>query len=473
MEEMVSAEALRESEALYRITLQNMSDAVFITDDAGVFTFICPNVDVIFGHSHDDVRKMGRISRLLGADLVDSAELTRCGELRNIEHNVETKDGRIRCLLVHAKSVAIKGGSILFACRDITERKESERALSRNEQRLAIALEAAGAGTWDWEASTGTMTWSPEMQRILGDAADTLPRSFEAFLDRVHSSDRDRVARTMTDAMQRGDSYEAEFRLYAADSVERWVIAKGRGLRNGKPLRMLGVFVDFTDRHRVEHALQDLSGRFLNAQEQERSRLARELHDDVGQRLAMHAIEVSLLRQRARDGHDLHAGLAALGNGIAESGTRLHQFSVSLHPARLEQLGFEGSIRHMCREMSETGGIDIDLSTSTLPEVLPAHITFCLYRCVQEALHNVVKHSRSSRASVTFITAGDTITLRVVDEGVGFDAADLPPKDSLGLVSMRERARLVSGRLTLTSKRGEGTCVEVHIPLPPNQAPSL
>ena len=472
-EEMVSAEALRESEALHRITLQNMSDAVFITDDAGVFTFICPNVDVIFGYTHDEVRTMSRISRLLGADLVDPAELMRSGELRNIEHSIETKDGRTRCLLVHAKAVAIRGGSILYACRDITERKESERALSRHEQRLALALEAAGAGTWDWEASTGEISWSPEMHRILGDAAGTLPHSFEAFLTRVHSADRDRVARTMTDAMQQGHPYETAFRLYDSDRVERWVIAKGRGLRNGKPLRMLGVFVDFTDRHRVEHALQDLSGRFLNAQEQERSRLARELHDDVGQRLAMHAIEVSLLRQRANDGHDVRAGLATLADALADSGTRLHQFSVSLHPARLEQLGLEESIRHMCQDIAGTRAIDIDLSTSTLPAALPAHVALCLYRCVQEALHNVVKHSHSSRASVTFIADADTITLRVMDEGVGFDPADLPAKETLGLVSMRERARLVSGRLTLTAKRGHGTCVEVQVPLRPDQAHSL
>ncbi len=240
------------------------------------------------------------------------------------------------------------------------------------------------------------------------------------------------------------------------------MIAKGRGVKNGRPIRMLGVFVDVTDRYRVELALQELSGRFLSAQEQERSRLARELHDDVGQRLAMHAVETSILRQRANDGHDVRAGLATLANGLADSGTRLHQFAVSLHPARLEQLGFNGAIHHMCQDISEARGIDIDLSVVTLPEELPAHVTLCLYRCLQEALHNVVKHSGSSRASVTLSTDADMITLRVMDEGVGFDPADRRPKDSLGLVSMRERTRLVSGRLTLTSKRGEGTCVEVQ-----------
>ena len=397
----------------------------------------------------------------------------RCGELRNIEHNIERKDGRIRCLLVHAKSVSISGGSILYACRDITERKESERALSRNEQRLTLALEAAGAGTWDWEASTGTITWSPEMQRILGDAAGTLPHSFEAFLNRVHPFDRDRVVRTMTDAMQQGGTYETEFRLHGSDSVERWVIAKGRGLRNGKPLGMLGVFVDFTDRHRVEHALQDLSSRFFNAQEQERSRLARELHDDVAQRLAMHAIEVSVLRQRSTTVTTSAPVLLRWRTGSRTAA----RVCISSPSACTRPAWNSWDSNNRFATCARTFPRPVESTSISVRPHCPRHCqrtsrSVC-YRCVQEALHNVVKHSGSSRASVTFTADADTITLRVTDEGVGFDPADLPPKDTLGLVSMRERARLVSGRLTLTSKRGEGTCVEIHVPLRPHQAPSL
>src|SRR5688572_27467623 len=166
MEQTVSAQALRESEELHRITLLNMSDAVFITDDNGVFTFICPNVDVIFGHSHDDVRRMQRISRLLGRELIEPGELARRGEIQNIEHQIEAKGGQHRCLLVHVKPVSIKGGTILYVCRDITDRKRSEQALRRNEQRLTLALDAAGAGTWDWDVPTGEMSWSPEMHRV-------------------------------------------------------------------------------------------------------------------------------------------------------------------------------------------------------------------------------------------------------------------------------------------------------------------
>ena len=465
MENTVSAQALLESEELHRITLLSMSDAVFITDDSGVFTFICPNVDVIFGHSHDDVRRMERISRLLGRELIGPAELARRGEIQNIEHQIETKDGRHRCLLVHVKPVSIKGGTILYVCRDITERKRSERALSRNEQRLTLALEAASAGTWDWHVPTGEISWSPEMRRIFG-AAHPLPASFDAFLNHVHPLDRERVARIVSDAMRDGSSYETEFRVLGSDNAERWVMAKGRGMRNGVPLRMLGVFVDFTERHRVEDELRDLSGRLIDAHEQERRRLARELHDDVGQRLALLAMDFDALRRRlggAADG--LRDDLTRMSSEITAISSQLHAFSHDLHPARLEQIGLKASIRTICQEIATARGMTIDFSTGEVPDGLPLQIAVCLYRIAQEALHNVVKHSRSPRASVILSATPAAVTLRVLDEGIGFDPDDGSQKQTLGLVSMRERARLMRGDFVVTSGTGKGTSIDVRVPL--------
>ena len=139
-------QALRESEELHRLVLGNISDAIFLTDDDGRFTFICPNVDILFGHSPDEVQTMSRIGRLLGDDLFDRARLAAEGEIRNIERDVTTKSGDRRVVLVHVKRVSVKGGTILFACRDVTERKTAEERVQAASAELAHASRLALVG---------------------------------------------------------------------------------------------------------------------------------------------------------------------------------------------------------------------------------------------------------------------------------------------------------------------------------------
>jgi PAS domain S-box-containing protein len=139
-------QALRESEELHRVTLSSISDAVFLTDDDGHFTFICPNVDMIFGYVPDEVQAMSRISRLLGDNLFDRAELAARKELRNIEREVTSKSGDRRILLIHLKEVAIRGSTVLYSCRDITERKHAEEELRAARLDLAHASRLALMG---------------------------------------------------------------------------------------------------------------------------------------------------------------------------------------------------------------------------------------------------------------------------------------------------------------------------------------
>ncbi len=465
MDEAVSERALRESEELHRITLLNMPDAVFITRDDGVFTYVCPNVDVIFGYRQDEVQAMNQISRLLGRELIERAWLVESGEARNVEHEIVTKGGTRRSLLTHIKEVAIREGTTLYVCRDITERRQSEQKLRRNEERLTLALQAASMGTWDWDVPTGEMDWSPETHRIFGDDARTQTPSFDSFLDRVHPADRDRVFRTMANAMDRAASYETHFRVRGYDEVERWVMGKGKAWKNGKLLRMLGVFVDFTEHHHAAEELSELSGRLIHAYEQERIRLSRELHDDVAQQVSLLAAEVSLLHDRLRHASaDVRQEIEKLSAHIEEIGSGLHRVAHELHPARLAQLGLADSIRIFCREMADVRRISIRVEIAGIPSEIESNVALCLYRITQEALQNVVKHSRASRAIVALAAARNEILLTVIDDGAGFDPMAVRQKATLGLVSMRERARLMRGQLVVTSKPGAGTWVEALVP---------
>jgi PAS domain S-box-containing protein len=139
-------QALRESEELHRLTLSNISDAVFLTDDEGAFTFICPNVDIIFGYGPDEVQAMGRISRLLGENLFDRAELAARREIRNIERDVVSKSGEHRALLIHLKQVSIQTSTVLYSCRDVTERKHAEDELRATRLDLVHASRLALLG---------------------------------------------------------------------------------------------------------------------------------------------------------------------------------------------------------------------------------------------------------------------------------------------------------------------------------------
>ena len=244
-----------------------------------------------------------------------------------------------------------------------------------------------------------------------------------------------------------------------------------------------GLLVQRTRRRRVENALrgseaalrvsneqtQDLAGRLITAQEDERRRIARDLHDDFNQRLALLSVQMELLNEES----DIEAGERSgrIAARLRELSSDLHKLSHQLHPAKVEQLGLVTAAQSWCDDLAKQSGLGIELSARDVPADLEPGVSLCLYRVIQESLRNVVRHSRATAARVEL--AGDTHGLRVTitDDGQGFDVNGPTHTGGLGLVSMQERMRLVRGTIAVSSNLGQGTRVEATAPLVPTPMP--
>jgi signal transduction histidine kinase len=234
-------------------------------------------------------------------------------------------------------------------------------------------------------------------------------------------------------------------------------------------LAALAIYLQFSRKELrlARDAQMQLSGRLIDAQEKERSRLAAELHDDFSQRLALLALGLENASEALPDSpRAAKQQLQELINSAGELGADIHTVSHRLHSATLESLGLEPGISSLCKEFTDRHGIEIDFSSDNIPRIVDPDVALCLFRIVQEALQNLRKHSGSARAEVRLIKRSDRIFVSVYDKGKGFDMNDMNAHEGLGIRSMGERARLLSGRFQIHSKPGKGTRVEVAIPLP-------
>jgi len=238
-----------------------------------------------------------------------------------------------------------------------------------------------------------------------------------------------------------------------------WEEHKGKVVAAGvalllQSLAITSLLLERRRRHAAEARLRQLSGRLITAQEEERSRLARDLHDDAGQRLALLAIELDQLPAQP------------LADRARSLSADLHRMAHQLHPAILDQLGLLPAAQRFAAELAARHGVNIEVSSERWPESLPRDAALVLYRVMQEALQNAVKHSGAARIAVAFRGEGHELTLRVADQGRGFAPEQLQGSHGLGLAGMHERLRLVGGGLRIQSAPGGGTILEAWLPAP-------
>src|SRR5215469_4894687 len=344
---------------------------------------------------------------------------------------------------------------------DITESKKAEQALQDGEQRFRLAAQTGKMYSFEWDVPTDIVVRSPERVKVLG-ATEPLHFKHQQFVETIHPDDRPTFIATIAGLAPGTPTGEVIYRVRGSDGGFVWVKSSGRGFfdSHGKLLRVIGMVADITDLKRAEEALAGMTRKLIDSQEQERAWIGRELHDDINQRLAMLSLELEQLRENPSE---VQSRAQELQKQTDEISSDVQALSHDLHASKLEHLGVVVGIKSWCREFGERQKMEIHFK-SIVPNTIPPEIGLCLFRVLQEALHNAVKHSGVRQFEVQIAEHSNEVHLTVSDAGRGFDIEAASQGTGLGLTSMRERVRLVNGTIAIDSKPMRGTTIHVRVP---------
>ncbi|MET3787212.1 ATP-binding protein [Methylobacterium radiotolerans] len=372
--------------------------------------------------------------------------------------------------------------------RDMAQRRAGEQArfslaLRSSEEQGAVAAEAAELGTLRWDTVAHRVTGSARAADLLGWTAAAEGRDSDVdadtVLQAVDPEDRGRLSEALHRSLAEDTPLDVEFRVIQGDGDPRWVRVAGRvpQLHEHTPAGLIyGVVSDIEPRKRAEAERFALLRRLGEAQENEQRRIARELHDQVGQTVTGLSLGLKSMERLLARGATAEAGRQVewLQSLAGEIGRDIHRAAVDLRPTALDDLGLREALATLLRDWSQRHGIRADLEFLSEATRLPAAIETAVYRIVQEALTNVLKHARAASVSVSLEKRPGEMRVVIEDDGIGFVTEDLrerasgetPAKLRLGLSGIRERLSLLSGTLTLESSPGIGTTLFVTIPIP-------
>jgi PAS domain S-box-containing protein len=473
---------LRESEERLRAFTSHSPALMCMKDRDGRYRFVNDRFLERYSLRLDQV--LGRTDaelfprrQALAAAAHDAAVLAR-GEPLQYEERAAASEGQ-RVSLVSKFPVFDAAGAVVavgVVANDITDRRLTEQALREQRTLLAEAQKVAGLGSWEWDPDTGRVSWSSELYRILGVLPQDLPPSFENYLERVHPEDRQQSGAMVARALMDSRGFSMLERIVRPGGEVRYLRSQGEVVRNerGKPIKILVACVDITEQRHSEAALrqaaQDLHGltrRLVQAEEAERRRLARELHDRVGQSLSALNINLDIV---SRESHALTPALRQRLHdslGLVDSTLQsIENVMAELRPPLLDEYGLGAALGWHAEEFARRTGVRVAVadrnpaqSKNARPEAAVA-----LFRIAQEALNNVLKHARATNVRLEVSATDEELILHVEDDGQGFELASAR-RGRWGMTTMRERAEAAGGQLHIASSPGEGTRIHARVPL--------
>jgi PAS domain S-box-containing protein len=475
--------ALRESEERFRLAMSNVASGVYTLDPNGLVTYVNPAAETMLGWTS---------AELLGRQMHDATHYkhpdgspfpaSECPGLQVVQNSIERreqedtfirKDGSFLPVVYSASPLRTEGRTvgIVVGFRDDTLRRESERAVRESEERFRLLANTAPVLIWIAGVDTMCTYFNQPWLDFTGRSLDE--ELGHGWAQGVHPHDMERCLDTYKKAFDRREPFQMEYRLRRRDGEYRWMVDTGvpRFDVDASFAGYVGSCVDMTERNLAAEVLSTVNQRLIEAHEEERTRLARELHDDINQRLAllrMHLMSVT---------HSPTASAAALEEWteaairqVGELSSDVQALSHRLHSSKLDLIGLTAAAAGFCKELADQQGVDVDFHSENIPTALPAAISLCLFRVLQEALLNAVKHSGSRHFRVSLAGRINDVDLTVQDSGIGFDPQAAVRGRGLGLVSMRERLKLVNGQLFIHSELQRGTTLHARVPRGPDMS---
>lgn len=361
---------------------------------------------------------------------------------------------------------------VMVVAANITEQERAEEALQESEERFRMLAEVTNDAIWDWDLVTNELWWNEGFETLFGYSRDEIEKTIDSWYNRIHPADRGRVVSGIHRVIdQGGTTWSDEYRFLCKNGSYAYVLDRGHVIRNAtdKAVRMVGGMRDLTERNLAEAAVQALPRELLRAQDEERRRIARELHDSTAQELAVVSMNLGRLEEWLEGKDPWAENLLADSLAVLSQGNRdLRTLAHLLHPPMLEELGLLGALQDYVEGFSARSGIQVKLESTEDFERCSPEIETALFRVVQESLSNVHRHSDSKVASIKLERDGNLIRLTIADLGKGLPSGLLTgtadkARVGVGISGMRQRIDQLQGRLEISSD-AQGTTVCAVLP---------
>jgi len=464
--------ALRESEAKFRLVAETAPCAIWILQ-AERLVYVNHYAENLSGYSRGELFSMNPW------ELVDP-EFRTMGEQRSnarlrgenpdprYQFKIRTKSGEVRWLDFSGARTNFEGKpAILATAFDITAIKRAEQQLLERTMYLDALIANSPLGIVTKDEQNRVVFCNPAFERMFHYSQNELQGKDIDNIIALHDMEE---ANRMTFAVRGGGVVHATTQRRRKDGALIDVELHGIRVFSGETfVGAFAIYQDISERRRSEEKLQTLRNRLTRTQEEERSRIARDLHDDIGQRLALLSIDLEQMKLASQqDGSAIARELEALVRTAGEITSDVHNISRRLHPSQVELLGLAPALNNFCREFADRNSMRIQFTSACLTCKLPEDASLCLFRVAQEAIRNVHKHSGCPEALVELDEMSGSLRLRISDRGTGFDPSSAEASQGLGLLSMEERLRSMGGELFVHSRPGGGTCIEASIPATQN-----